>query len=233
MSVDLQRSLRGYIAAQAHRGRKKRRTQLPVVSNAREAGAGAVTIARRLAKELEERRTIPDAPPWTVCNRSLVEMVLEDHKLPRELRRFMPENARSHLMDAVEQQLGLHPANWTLVHHTTDTIARLANLGHVILVGRGSNLIAAHVKRSLHVRLVAPLKTRIRHLEKFYKMNEKEATDYLRSADRARKRYVKQHFHVSVADPLHYDLVINTGRTGFSRAVQIIADATPTVPVRK
>lgn len=233
MSTGVQKSFRGYLAAQAHRIHKKRRPRLPLVTISREAGAGAVTIARRLAKELERRRTDPDDPPWTVCNRSLVETVLKDHELPRELKRFMPEDARSHLMDAVEQQLGLHPANCTLVHHTIDTIARLADLGHVILVGRGSHLIAAHAKRSLHVRLVAPVEARIRHIEKFYKMNEREATDYLRSADQARKRYVKQHFHVSVEDHLHYDLVINTGRTGFNRAVQIIADATPTRPARK
>ena len=133
------------------------------------------------------------------------------------------------LQDAVEQQLGLHPANWTLVHHTTDTMMRLARLGNVVLVGRGSNIITANVPGSLHVRLVAPESIRIAQVGEFYELNQKEATDYVHKNDRARKRYVKRNFHVAIDDPLQYDLVINTARTGFDEAVRIIVDATPRV----
>lgn len=233
MSGGLQHMFRGYIAAQGHRVQQKARPQLPVVTISRESGAGAATIARLLATELTKRMTDPNDPPWTVFNRKLVEKVLEDHELPGTLKQFMPEDVTSNLMDAVEQQLGLHPANWTLVHHTTDTIVRLAHLGNVVLVGRGSNIITANVIRSLHVRLVAPLEARVRHIEEFYEMTKKEAVDYVHTTDKARKRYLKRHFHAAIDDPLQYDLVINTARTGFEGAVRVIADATPKVPVKK
>ncbi len=233
MSGGLQHIFRGYITAQGKRAQQKHRPQLPVVTISRETGAGAVMIARLLAKELDKRGSDPNDPPWTVFNRKLVEKVLEDHELPGTLKRFMPEDVTSNLKDAVEQQLGLHPANWTLVQHTTDTIVRLAHLGHVVLVGRGSNIITANVIRSLHVRLVAPIEARIRHIEEFYEMSKKEAVEYVHATDKARKRYVKRYFHSGIDDPLEYDLIINTARTGFEGAVRIIADATPKVPVGK
>ena len=233
MSGGLQKMLRGYIGAQGHRVQKKHLSQLPVVTISRESGAGAVTIARLLAKELDRRRADADDPPWTVFNRHLVEKVLEDHELPTTLKRFMPEDVTSNLKDAVEQQLGLHPANWTLVQHTTDTISRLARLGNVILVGRGSNIITANQIRTLHVRLVAPQEARIQHIEEFYEMSKGEAVEYVHATDRARKRYLKRHFHAGIDDPLEYDIIINTGRTGFDGAVRIIADATPKVPAGK
>jgi len=222
-------TFKGYIAAQGRRALQKDRPQLPVVTISRETGAGAVTLARRLAQELDKRGTDPNDPPWTVFNRKLVERVLEDHELPSTLERFMPEDVTSNLKDAVEQQLGLHPANWTLVQHTTDTILCLAHLGHVVLVGRGANVITANVPRSLHVRLVAPLGARIRHIEEFYEMSQKEAIEYIRTTDRARTRYVKRYFHSDTNDPHEYDLLINTARTGFDKAVKIIADATSAV----
>ena len=233
MSGGLGNILRGYITVQGQRAQQKHRPQLPVVTISRESGAGAVTIARMLAKKLDQRSTDPDDPPWTVFNRKLVEKVLEDHELPGTLKRFMPEDAIFDLKDAVEQQLGLHPANWTLVQHTTDTIVRLAHLGHVVLVGRGSNIITANVIRSLHVRLVAPIEARIRHIEEFYGMSQKEAVEYVQATDKARMRYVRRYFRAGVEDPLEYDLVINTARTGFEGAVRIIADATSKVSAGK
>lgn len=227
MSGGLQKSFRAYIKAQGVRMGRKDRSQLPLVTISRQAGAGAVTIARMLAEELDKRGTGTEDPPWTVFNRKLAEKVLSDHELPTTLKRFMPEDATSNLKDAVEQQLGLHPASWTLVQHTIETIVRLGRLGHVVLVGHGSNIITANFKGALHVRLVAPLAARIRHIEEFYGMSQKEAADYVQETDRARMRYVKRYFRADVTDPLEYDLVINTGRTGFQSAVRIIASATP------
>ena len=105
--------------------------------------------------------------------------------------------------------------------------------GCVVLVGRGSNIITANVIGALHVRLVAPIEFRIRHIEEFYEMSKKEAVDYLHVTDKARKRYVKRYFNSDIDDPLDYDLTTNTGRTGLEGAVRIIADATPKVPVEK
>lgn len=229
MSAGLESMVGGYIAAQGRRVERKVRPQLPVVTISRQTGAGAVTIARMLAKRLDKRVKNSKDPPWTVFNRKLVETVLEDHDLPATLKRFMPEDSIGNLKDAVEQQLGLHPANWTLVHHTTDTMMRLARLGNAVLVGRGANIITANVPGSLHVRLVAPESNRIAQVAEFYGLNQKEATDYVHKVDRARKRYVKRNFHVSIDDPLQYSLVINSARTGFDEAVRIIADATPRV----
>ena len=65
MSMELQESFRGYIAAQGRRAEQKDNRQLPLVTISRETGAGAVTIARMLAEELDKRGTSAGDPPWT------------------------------------------------------------------------------------------------------------------------------------------------------------------------
>ena len=200
------------------------RVQLPAITISRESGAGAITIGHLVAEILDDR--CPGGPkvPWTVFERNLAEKVLQDHNLPATLERFMPEDTTFPLSDAVDQLLGLHPSSWTLVEHTTQTIRRLAVMGNVILVGRGSNFISAHSPHVFHVRLIAPLKDRVRHIEEYYHLEPAEAAQKVHDLDEARRRYVRRYFRADVADPLHYHLTINTTFTGFQNAAQIIAN---------
>jgi cytidylate kinase len=150
--------------------------------------------------------------------------VLEDHKLPPNLEQFITEDARLLPVEAiVEEVLGLHPSAWTLVQHTTQSILRLAGLGRTILVGRGANIITASLPNVFHVRLVAPLATRIRHTAEFYHLSETEAAKFVREQDQARRRYVRRHFNCEIDDPTLYDVTLNTGRLDFARAAEVIA----------
>jgi len=154
---------------------------------------------------------------------NLAKQVLEDHKLPSNLERFMSEDARLPVEAIVEEVLRLHPSGWTLAQHTTKTILRLAGLGHAIIVGRGGSVIAARLPNVFHVRLVAPLAMRIRHTAEYHQLNEAEAAKFVREKDQARHRYVRRYFNAKIDDPTLYDVTLNTGRFGFARAAEVIA----------
>jgi cytidylate kinase len=138
----------------------------------------------------------------------------------------MPEDASIFSAGSmVEELMGLHPSDWTLVHHVTDTMLRLAQMGNVILVGRGANIITAHRKNAFHVRLVAPRDLRIERAAELNNLGAKEAAAFVRKSDRARRRYVKLHFRVAIDEPLLYDATLNTGRFSFETAARLIAEA--------
>jgi cytidylate kinase len=218
---------RGYLESVAGHAAEQARRELPVVTISREALAGATPVAERLAEQLNQQTPAREGvPPWTVFDRNLVERVLEDHELPKALQRFMPEDAAIFSpVKCVEEMLGLHPSEWTLTHHTTDTIFRLARMGNVILIGRGSSVIASGAGKAFHVRLVAPGKMRIKRAAELYQLTEREAAVYVREKDAARRRYVRRHFHVAIDDPLQYHAILNTGLLGFEAAARLIADA--------
>ena len=52
-----------------------------------------------------------------------------------------------------------------------------------------------------------------------------DAAKRVREEDHARRRYLRRYFDADIDDPLLYDLVINTGRLGFTRAAELIAQA--------
>jgi cytidylate kinase len=220
MKVDIFGS---YLQSQAGVPEKGRESQPLSITISREVGAGGRTIAELLGQRLTAAEETPAISPWAVFDANLAKQVLEDHKLPPNLERFMAEDARLPVESIVEEVLGLHPAGWTLVQHTTQTILRLAGLGHTILVGRGANIITARLPNVLHVRLVAPFATRIRHSAEFYHLSETEAAKFVREQDQARRRYVRRYFNAEIDDPTLYDVTLNTGRLGFARAAEAIA----------
>lgn len=161
---------------------------------------------------------------WTFFDRKLIEKILEDHHLPKQLRKYLQEDKYSHLSSAVNELLGLHPSHWTLLHHTTETILQLARMGKVVIVGRGGNIITSKLKNAFHVRLIAPLDNRIKHIMDVHKMNRQDAESYIKKEDSARGKYLKSNFFKDIKDPALYHLVVNTTLLSYKEAAEIIAD---------
>jgi hypothetical protein len=191
------------------------------ITVSRQSGCGAHVFAEELAARLQSH--LPQSPvPWTIFDSGLMEAVLRDHHLPSRLAAFMPEDKVSQLDDIVLQLLSLHPPTETLVMQTSETILRLAELGNVIIVGRGANIITAGLPRVLHVRLVGSVAQRVTHMKTFDKLNEKDALARIAREDTGRSRYLKRYFGKDIDDPLLYHLIINTDCTTLREAAEIV-----------
>jgi cytidylate kinase len=160
-----------------------------------------------------------------VFDKNLVEQVLEDHHLPKRLAQFMPEDRVSHMEDFMAELLGLRPSTWTLVHQTTETVLRLADLGHVILVGRGATVITRKLPQAFHVRLVGSLARRIARVQEYLHLDAKAAAEYVQKLEEGRIRYLRTHFHQNIDDPLLYHLIINTDEVPLDEATWLIGEA--------
>ncbi len=199
-------------------------TLAPTVTLSRQTGCDAAVVAGELAGLLQARDSA-DPCHWTVFDRNLVDRVLEEHKLPAEIAKFMPEDRVSAIQDAVEEMLGLHPSSRTLLQKTSETVLHLAELGHAIIIGRAANIITRRLQSVFHVRLVAPLEVRVERLMVRNHLDRKAAGEFVRKSDLARKRFLKDHFSADIDDSLQYDLVINTGRMPHREVAQVIAEA--------
>ena len=211
-----------YLKAQVAVPENTREPRPLAITISREAGAGGIMIAELLAKRLTAIEKRAATSPWAVFDANLAKQVLEDHKLPPELERFITEDTRLPIEEIVEELLGLHPSAWKLVQHTTKTILRLAGLGRAILVGRGASVITARLLNVFHVRLVAPLATRIQHAAEYYRLSEAEAAKLVLERDQARRRYLRRYFNAEIDDPTLYDATLNTGRLGFAGSAEAI-----------
>jgi len=197
------------------------------VTISRQAGCGAVMVAEKLAKYLQQHSPGSDCP-WTVFDRNLMDKVLEDHNLPTRLAKFLPEDRASQLEDILADIFETHPTAQTVIRQTAETILKLAHLGNVILIGRGGNIITSSLPNVFHVRLVAPLENRAVTAHELYQIYNKTTAagrKFCLAEDRGRQRYLKKYFNADIDDPLLYHMVINTGLVSYDDAARMIGDA--------
>lgn len=213
-----------YVACQLRnlKAKEARQRPRPFVTISRQAGAGGITIGKKLVTYLNGHDK--DAfCPWTLFDQNLIEKVLEEYRLPKEWVSLVPEDKISDTHDMIEEMFNLHPSRWTLVHKTSETILHLAQLGYAIVVGRGANVITRRfLKTGLHVRLVGSLEKRIHHIEEYYKYNHAQAVEFVEKEDLGRKRYLRQNFDKEIDNPLIYDLVINTDSLPYGEVAETI-----------
>ncbi|MDX9734682.1 MAG: cytidylate kinase-like family protein [Thermoanaerobaculia bacterium] len=203
------------------RSREKRR---PLVTVSRETGAGGNTFGEALCGWLEENQP-KGRGPWVLVDRELVDKILEDDALPDRLASWSPEDHLAGVSFVIEELLGLHRATWKPMQETTETILRLGEMGNVVLVGRGANVILGHLPQAFHVRLVASLESRVENVAAARELSKKAARAWVEAEDKARRRFIRRYFQVDVADPLLYNLVVNVDRVPIEEAARVVGEA--------
>lgn len=200
-----------------------RRSCRPFVTISRETGAYGKTIAKGLAQYLQEqdRRRKCD---WTVFHKELLKVVAEKFDLPQTVLPYLSETTISDIQDIIEETCGLHPSRFLLVNKINKTIIHLAELGYVVIVGRGGNIITSRMPGGVNVRLVGSFEKRVGHIREWLDLGPKEAREYVQKEDRNRANYVRKYFEKDIADPLMYDLVINTDHIEPEHAIRVIGD---------
>ena len=199
------------------------------VTLSRQAGCGAVFVAEKLATYLEKHSPAAGVK-WTIFDRQLMAKVLEDHNLPRHLEKLLTEDKASRVQFLLAEIFNIHPSQNTMLKLIAETILQLAQLGNVIIVGRGANIVTAKLPHVLHVRLVADLEDRIDRVCKQYNKTPEEGRRYCLEEDPARTRYIKTYFKTDINDPLHYHFIINTSRISYDDAATMIGQALLRLP---
>lgn len=194
----------------------------PSITISRMCGAGGRMVASKLVDYLQPK--VPFGCQWTIFDRNLIEKVLEDHSLSTRLAEYLPEASKSLLAETVDRLRGKGPPTSKIIEQTVETIWKLANGGHVILVGRAANVITSRLKNVFHVRLVGSLERRIERVEEAYEMDRDAAQAYIKSQDAGKKLYLREYFGRDIDDPLLYHMMVNTDRISYDHAARLIAD---------
>ncbi|MGC9349283.1 MAG: AAA family ATPase [Anaerolineae bacterium] len=106
-----------------------------------------------------------------------------------------------------------------------EVIQSYAETGDVVIAGRGGQVILRNRRNALHIRVFAPLETRIRTLITRQQIGSDEAETRIRKSDRQRARYLQRLHDVDWDDPNLYHLVINSGEVPVPMGASIIVEA--------
>ena len=196
----------------------------PFITISRETGAGATTLGQQLVLRLNEG-TGDDGQSWVFLDRDLLTQALLHHRLPARLAPHLPEDQIAETKALIGELVGLHPSLWQLEQKVSEAILQLAHVGRIIFAGRAANLVTRTLPAGLHLRLIAPLETRIARLADTLRCDRASAFMEIEKSDLARRRYVRSHFDRDIDDPHLYDLVINTERISPGATTRLVVAA--------
>lgn len=206
---------------------KKPTKKLPrlFITLSREPGSGAISVGEKVAEILNSDENVKWPVPWKVFDKDLVKTIIDEHKLPEECKKYMPEGTFNPIYNMLVDLLPNHPSSTSLVHRTNETILHLAHLGSTIIVGRGGSMITKGLKGGFHVRLVGSMKKRVKRVMEFSDLDEKAAEKRINDEEKGRKKYYKEYFSKNLGDPVLYNLVINTDDLAYDQTAKIIVSS--------
>ncbi|MFH0793161.1 MAG: cytidylate kinase-like family protein [bacterium] len=174
----------------------------PVITVSRALGSGGGEVGRCVAERLN----------CQVVDRRIIEQIAERSEVRRDLVETLDEHARSQIEAWFEGLLRRRLFDESdYLRHLVEVLHSFAELGSVVIVGRGANFIAQR-RPHLDVRVVASQEKRVERLVEKRKITPDEALAEIRKSDSERSKFVSRLFGRDWEDPLAYDLVINTDR---------------------
>jgi CMP/dCMP kinase len=97
-----------------------------------------------------------------------------------------------------------------------------ASRGHVVIVGRASQVILSGLRDVLRVRIVAPLDKRVAYVMQREGVDKRTAEARIQMKDHHRERYLQVEYHQKAEDAHLYDLVLNMSLIDTQSAVEVI-----------
>jgi cytidylate kinase len=112
------------------------------------------------------------------------------------------------------------------------TIRAAYEHGNLVILGRGGQVVLKAMPDVLHVRIEAPLGTRVRQVHERQQMELESARELVAERDAGAADYLKRFYGVDWADPALYHLMINTGKWDVEAAAHLIVNALNYLPSR-
>ncbi|GAC1377607.1 MAG: cytidylate kinase-like family protein [Ktedonobacteraceae bacterium] len=199
--------------------------QMRAITISREYGSGGGEVARRLATRLN----------WQLVDHEMVVRIAQSLGVSENEVEQQDEYSESFVTRILSSMRMIDPTMAVNVppdtfatteeaykQALTNLVHAVAQAGHAVIVGRGSQVLLAQQRDVLHVRIVAPIEQRVTYVTQREGLDRERARARIQQKDRQRERYLQNHYRQSSEDPHLYDLVLNTGVLDLDSITEII-----------
>jgi len=160
----------------------------PVITISREVGCSALELAYALMNRLNKsfHRVNWKVLSKEIFNQSAMELNLDPDKVAKIFKQVDRTTFDEILNSFNEKRF---KSEKKIRNTVIDVIRSFAEDGFCIIVGRASNIIAADIKNSLHIRLVAPSEFRIKSIMQKNHLGYEEAKVFIFNEEKDRFTY--------------------------------------------
>ena len=130
-------------------------------------------------------------------------------------------------LTAEENQEKYHLNDNEYSHGIQQTVLQLAELGSIVIVGRGANIILKDDPRVLRIGLIANDVDRVNRIANYEDVSYETAQNLILNRDASRNQFFKKFFDIDDPDNrFNYHAILNTSEMNFDLATDIIIDMT-------
>lgn len=193
-------SVIAYIRSEGYaRGPGATDTVKPVITIARDHGAGGEAIGQILARSLDVG----------YFDKGLIDDVTKAAGLDPTLMKTLDDQVKDHL--GVFLYATLYGMSDPIREYQKSLVKAVMGIGRMggVIMGRGANLILQG-KPVLRVRITGSIPVCARRLAGGDESRTKDLTPEIEAINRQRATFIWNVFGVKANDPVHYDIMINT-----------------------
>ena len=128
---------------------------------------------------------------------------------------------------------GLAPEREASVKLLADLIAQLAEENDLVIIGQGTQGLFHNRTGTLHVRVHAPRRFRVRQMQTGEQRSTAEARKQARMLERRRSCYLRYFYGLNWNDSNLYDLAVRMDRLSVGQAVRLIITAVDEMGIRQ
>jgi cytidylate kinase len=193
----------------------KAEARLPVITVAMEPGSGGSVMAQKIADRLG----------FDYFHRDIVEEIAKTAKIRSTVINTLEKERMTGIKDFIASLVEdhyIHPD--TYLKHLLVVISTIAQHGRAVIVGRGANFILP-AEEIFSVRVIAPMDIRVRNVALAFRATTDEAKRRVIQRESRRKAFVRHSFNADIADPINYNMTINTGKMSIEASVEAVIGA--------
>jgi cytidylate kinase len=185
------------------------------ITISREPGSGGRIMAKKMAEKLG----------FEVFHQEVLHEIARRADVSEKLLETLDEKGLNVLEDCISSLVydrHLWPDEY--LKHLMKVIGAIGEHGRAIIVGRGANFVIPPENR-LRLRIVAPQDVRISNVARSFEVTAEEAKRRIIRTESDRRAFIRKYFNAEIGDPIHYDLVINSGLLETDKAVDAVIAA--------
>ncbi|OGP62802.1 MAG: hypothetical protein A2V65_11340 [Deltaproteobacteria bacterium RBG_13_49_15] len=197
---------------------------MAVITISRQFGAGGRTLGKMLADRLN----------YTFADNNVIQMIAKEANVSTHWVESFEKEAGSKISRLISSAISQKWIDRILANeygyldekiyldYLVLIIAKIADEGNVVILGRGSQYILDDHPDAHHVLLINNLENRIRFMMEQYDLPRKKAEKAVRNEDRRRINLYRKLGKTDYEDPSLYHLVLNMSRFSLPSAVELL-----------
>lgn len=211
--IEVARRMRGKTETEKRTGHK------PTITISREFGCEGYPVAERL-KGLLEHAT---KEPWVIMDKALLEEAAKHHDISEEVFRSLGHRPRF-LDDMISTLAPRWKSERDHYKLLCDQIVSLAEVGNMIIMGRGSAIITQQMANCLHFRIYGSHHFKVRSIARRAKIPAQEAEVLVEKKQKERDKFIRSFLDRDIADLNLYHLAFNNDKNPAAQIARTIAD---------